>query len=113
MLLSPWLWPLLLAVGGAAGFVDAIAGGGGLLSLPVLLGAGLSPAEALATNKLQATFGSGSATWHYRGARLVRWGDVWPGVMATAAGAVLGSLTVSRADPGFLRRVIPFLLSGC
>ena len=51
----------LFAVGLVAGFVDAIAGGGGLLTLPALLWAGLSPAQALATNKLQSSFGSFSA----------------------------------------------------
>jgi uncharacterized membrane protein YfcA len=48
-----------------AGFVDAIAGGGGLITIPALLWAGLSPVESLATNKAQAVFGSGSATIHY------------------------------------------------
>ena len=49
---------LLTAAGATAGFVDAIAGGGGLLSLPALLWAGAGPIEALATNKLQGTMGS-------------------------------------------------------
>ena len=60
--MSPALWPVLFLVGMVAGFVDAIAGGGGLITVPVLLGTGMAPAEALATNKLQATFGSGSDT---------------------------------------------------
>jgi uncharacterized membrane protein YfcA len=51
----------LAAVGLLAGFVDSLAGGGGLLTLPALLLAGFDPVSALATNKLQATFGSGSA----------------------------------------------------
>ena len=48
-----------------AGFVDSIAGGGGLLALPALLLAGLDPVAALATNKLQGTFGTASATFAY------------------------------------------------
>src|SRR3546814_19444270 len=43
-----------------AGFVDAIAGGGGLLVIPALLGAGLPPLAALATNKVQSCFGTAS-----------------------------------------------------
>ena len=39
-----------------AGFIDAIAGGGGLITLPALLAAGLTPAQALGTNKLQSSF---------------------------------------------------------
>ncbi len=52
------------AAGGAvfvavlAGFIDSIAGGGGLLTIPALMAAGMSPANALATNKLQACGGS-------------------------------------------------------
>ncbi|WP_412034700.1 TSUP family transporter, partial [Vibrio sp. Vb0932] len=43
----------LFLVASVAGFIDAMAGGGGLLTLPALLAAGLSPTQALATNKLQ------------------------------------------------------------
>jgi uncharacterized membrane protein YfcA len=107
---SWWLWPLYFATGLIAGFVDSIAGGGGLITLPVLLGTGKPPLEALATNKLQATFGSASAVWHYHRARAVRWADVGPGVMATAAGALAGVCVVSRIDPSWLRRIIPLLL---
>ncbi|MGE3309232.1 MAG: TSUP family transporter [Limisphaerales bacterium] len=109
-MVSPWLWPWLLATGFAAGFVDAIAGGGGMITVPVLLGLGFSPAEALATNKLQATFGSANAVWAYRRADLVRWKEAWPGVVSTAMGAVSGVLSVAWMDAGLLRRVIPFLL---
>ncbi|GAL05186.1 putative membrane protein YfcA [Photobacterium aphoticum] len=45
---------LLFLVAGVAGFIDAIAGGGGMLTVPALLAAGVPPAQALATNKLQA-----------------------------------------------------------
>ena len=55
----------LFVVGGLAGFIDSIAGGGGLLSLPALLASGLNPAQALATNKLQSSFGSLTATWNF------------------------------------------------
>lgn len=53
---------LLAIVAMAAGFIDAIAGGGGLLTIPALLFAGLNPVQAIATNKLQACFGSFTAT---------------------------------------------------
>lgn len=109
--MAPWTWPLLFLAGLAAGFVDAIAGGGGLITLPVLLGGGLPPAEALATNKLQATFGSGSAAWHYRRANLVDMPSAWLGIVATAVGAVGGAWAAARLDPTFLRKLIPCLLA--
>ncbi|MDB4943070.1 MAG: putative rane transporter protein [Labilithrix sp.] len=52
---------LLALAAFAAGLVDAIAGGGGLLTVPALLAAGLPPQLALATNKGQAAFGAVSS----------------------------------------------------
>lgn len=49
---------ILFAVAMVAGFIDSIAGGGGLLTIPALMWAGLPPAVALGTNKLQACGGS-------------------------------------------------------
>ncbi|HBA33970.1 MAG TPA: hypothetical protein DCZ12_07555, partial [Gammaproteobacteria bacterium] len=55
------IYCLLVFAAFLSGFVDSIAGGGGLISLPALLLAGVPPTEALATNKLQSSFGSGAA----------------------------------------------------
>jgi uncharacterized membrane protein YfcA len=107
---NPWQLLLLFATGLVAGFVDSIAGGGGLITVPVLLGFGLSPQHALGTNKLQATFGSGSAAWHYAEAKTVPLRDCTRGFMLSLLGAALGTLTVQRVDPSFLRRIIPILL---
>lgn len=105
-----WHLPVLLATGVAAGFVDSIAGGGGLITVPVLLNLGLPPQVALGTNKLQATFGSGSATYGYGRAGLIAWAECPLGVLCSFAGAVAGSLTVQQLEPGLLRRLIPWLL---
>src|ERR1044071_209418 len=105
-----WLYPALFATGFAAGFVDSIAGGGGLITLPVLLSLGMPAPDALGTNKLQACFGSGSATFHYSAAGLIRWRDCRDGIIFTAIGAITGSILVLRVDPGFLRQAIPVLL---
>lgn len=58
--IEPTTLMILLFVAFLAGFIDAIAGGGGLLTLPALLTAGLPPHLVLGTNKLCATFGSNS-----------------------------------------------------
>jgi uncharacterized membrane protein YfcA len=105
-----WHLALLFGTGVAAGFVDSIAGGGGLITLPVLLSFGLPPQAALGTNKLQATFGSGSAAWHYAQAGTVRLRDCARGFALSLLGAALGTLTVLRVDPSFLKRAIPILL---
>ena len=108
--ISPILLPVLFLTGAVAGCIDAIAGGGGLITIPVLLGLGLPPQAALGTNKLQATFGSFSAMTHFVRAGTVRLKDAVPGVVWTAIGAILGSYTVQQIDPGFLKKAIPFLL---
>lgn len=105
-----WHFPLLFLTGLAAGFVDSIAGGGGLITLPVLLGLGFDPKLALGTNKLQAVFGSGSAAWHYSRAGKVNWGECKLGFALTFIGSAFGSILVRQLDPALLGRVLPILL---
>ncbi len=68
--LDPATLVILFAVAFTAGFIDAIAGGGGLLTIPALLTAGLPPHLVLGTNKLCATFGSGTASYTFYRRRL-------------------------------------------
>jgi len=108
--LTPATLAALFCVAVVAGCIDAIAGGGGLLCVPGLLWAGLSPAQTLATNKLQSAFGTFSATLHFHKAgaldlRAMRWV-----VLAVLIGAAAGSATVQRIDPGFLRTALPPML---
>jgi len=110
MEISPVFLPVLFFTGAVAGLIDAIAGGGGLITIPMLLGLGLPPQYALGTNKLQATFGSASAMAHFVKAGTIDIRDAAAGVIWTAVGAVLGSYTVQQIDPGFLKKCIPFLL---
>lgn len=100
----------LVATATLAGTVDAIAGGGGLITLPALLWAGLPPVQALATNKLQGSFGTLSASMHFlvKGHILVR--QLWPMMLATFAGALTGTLMVQRLGDERLRHAIPVLL---
>jgi uncharacterized membrane protein YfcA len=101
---------LLFLAAFIAGLVDAIAGGGGLITVPILLGIGLPPQVALGTNKLQATFGSGSAMLHFIRSGAIKLNDCWAGIIWTALGAGLGVLAVQLLDVGLLRRLIPWLL---
>ncbi|MCG8683967.1 MAG: TSUP family transporter, partial [Desulfobacterales bacterium] len=59
--MPPLAWAAVAAGGLLAGFIDSIAGGGGLVTLPVLLAVGLPPHLAIGTNKVQSVFGSGTA----------------------------------------------------
>lgn len=105
-----WLYPVLFATGFVAGFVDSVAGGGGLITVPVLLNLGLPPADALGTNKLQATFGSASAAWHYGRAGLIDFRQSFAGVAFTAVGAGVGTALVRWIPQDLLRHTIPWLL---
>lgn len=104
------MYPVLFLVGMAAGWVDAIAGGGGLLTVPALFWAGLPVPMALGTNKLQSSVGTALATWRYARAGLLRLPGIVPGVLATLLGACIGVACVHRMDPTLLRRGLPFLL---
>ncbi len=74
-MVSPLLLGSSLFVAMLAGFIDSIAGGGGLLTIPALMAAGMSPANALATNKLQACGGSISATIYFIRRKVVSLSD--------------------------------------
>jgi uncharacterized protein len=101
---------LLVAAATLAGFVDAIAGGGGLITVPALLLAGLDPVTALATNKVQGTFGSGSATLAFARSGHIPKQGVALMVATTFMGAVGGVATVNYVPESFLRALLPVLL---
>ncbi len=102
----------LLAVAALiAGFIDAVAGGGGLITVPALLATGMPPTMALATNKLQSSFGSFSATYYYLRRGLLDWSIMKWAIVCTFIGSVLGTVLVQRLDASLLHKVLPFLLA--
>ena len=102
---------IFLFLGGfSAGFVDSIAGGGGLISLPVLLSAGLPPQLALGTNKLQGTFGTLSSSINYIRSGKVDLSEMVSGIIFTFIGAALGAWLIQLLDPGFIKHLIPIML---
>lgn len=108
--MSPEIIILLFVTGLAAGFVDSIAGGGGLITLPVLLSVGLPPQLALGTNKLQGSFGTLSAAYNFIRKKQVVLKEAVTGVFFTLIGAGTGAWAVQRLDPAFLRHLVPVLL---
>lgn len=93
-----------------AGFIDAIAGGGGLITIPALLMTGMPPALALGTNKLQACGGSFSASLYFIRQRAVNLKEVWLLMVLTFLGAVLGTILIQMIDSSVIKKVIPFLV---
>ncbi len=92
------------------GLVDAMAGGGGLISLPSLIAAGVPPHVALATNKVQSAIGTSFSTLRYirSGYVLLRLGAL--GFATSFAGSFAGAWTVLRIPASSLESLIPILI---
>ncbi|MBL8576080.1 MAG: TSUP family transporter [Mesorhizobium sp.] len=102
---------LLLALAAfVAGFIDSIAGGGGLIAIPALLLAGFSPAETLGTNKLQGLFGTGSAALHYARQGKVDVRQQLPWAALGFAASAIGALVATSIPGDALRIALPVVL---
>ena len=93
-----------------AGFVDSIAGGGGVISLPAYMLTGLDPVAAFACNKTTACFGATLAAGRYIKNKAVNWTAAVPSVIMAILGAWLASLLVLRLDPTVFQKIILFVL---
>lgn len=111
-MLDPLILLALAGVGLAAGFIDAIAGGGGMVALPALLLAGLPPVSALATNKMQSVVGTGMAALTYWRRGFVSLKALVPAIALTYAGSLLGALMVKSVDTNLLELAVPVALIG-
>ena len=110
MVVDLWLILALFGVAFVAGLIDAIAGGGGLLTVPALALAGFDPLAALATNKLQSSFGSGSAALAFARAGHLDLRATWPIAVFSAAGAFVGAVTLTHIPRDFATIALPFVL---
>lgn len=109
-MIEPWLYPALTATAVVTGFIDAIAGGGGLIMVPALLYAGLPPHLMLGTNKVQSVCGTAMATWRYRRAGLFRVSPNKLLIAVTFMGAAAGATVIQHFDARVLSLVVPLLL---
>ena len=95
---------------GLAGFVDAIAGGGGFISLPAYLIAGIPPINAVATNKVSSAMGTTLATVRYAKLGYINMRCTAPAVALALAGSWLGARAALLLSDGALRIVMLVLL---
>ncbi|RBP51450.1 TSUP family transporter [Arenicella xantha] len=100
----------LVLVAILAGYIDTLVGGGGLLTIPALMAAGVPPIFALGTNKLQAVAGSGTASLTLLLQRKVLFRDVRWLMAAAFVGSLFGSIAVQMFDSEVLNVVIPIVL---
>ncbi|MSN97094.1 TSUP family transporter [Campylobacter sp. FMV-PI01] len=107
-----WQIGILIVAAFLGGFIDAIAGGGGLICLPALMAVGIPVHVALATNKLQGSFGTFASTITFTKKGYINFKDIYLGIIFTFLGTVLGVGLVLFINDKFLKFIIPFLLIG-
>ncbi|MCR6573804.1 TSUP family transporter [Campylobacter insulaenigrae] len=95
---------ILFFIAAFAGCVDAIVGGGGLITIPALFACGIPAHLALATNKLQSTFGSFTAVLAYRKSMQIQ--RVILGILFTAIGAIIGTYSVLLIDQELVKIIV-------
>ncbi|RQW62655.1 TSUP family transporter [Vibrio viridaestus] len=105
-----WIVLFLLVIAIFAGVVDAIAGGGGLITVPSLMLVGLPPMTVLGTNRLQAVIGELTTSLVYLKSKELPIKGLFIGVIATSVGAILGAYAVSILDKTMLEQLLPFLM---
>lgn len=110
--MDPIVIALLTVTALLAGTVDAIAGGGGLITLPALLAAGLPPHLALGTNKGQSVWGSGAALVAFWRAGKVDRGHAWWTFLLGLGGSLGGAQLVLWISPQALRPIVIGMLIG-
>lgn len=101
---------LLLGVGLVAGTINAMAGGGGLLTIPSFMALGLSPLQAIATNyptAIAANFSASLRFWQH-GELDIK--TEWPRTVITLIFGILGGIAVQNIPNDFLKILIPILL---
>lgn len=103
---------LLMAAAFVAGAIDAVAGGGGMITIPALLAAGVPPVAAIATNKLQSVLGTGGAVIAFARKGHIDLRRFALPALASFAGSALGAYILTRIDPGLLAGFLPLLLIG-
>lgn len=108
-----WLIAAALFISGfIAGMFDSVVGGGGVVTLPALLWAGLPPYMALGTNKFAGTFASSTSTLTYVRSGHVEWRLISFMAPATFVGALIGADSVLHVNQAYLKLIIFIVILG-
>ncbi|WP_170272550.1 TSUP family transporter [Litorivicinus lipolyticus] len=99
---------MLLAL--AAGTLDTLAGGGGLIVIPGQIFFGVPAVASIANNKCSAFAGTLMASWRLWRRGLLVWHEVRYPVLAAFVGSLVGASILKGLDPAFIERVIPYAL---
>lgn len=110
LLLEPSGFILITVAGFIAGFIDAIVGGGGMITIPTLLSIGIPPHITLGTNKLSSSFGSFITSVTYFRQKLFEPKFWLHSIYATFLGAISGSIIVNFISTKFLDKALPAII---
>ena len=92
------------------GFVDAVAGGGGLISLPAYMLAGLSPIQAIGTNKFSSCCGTAIATWRYSRFGFIHWRHLLAAIIAALIGSWAGARLALLVEGNIFKFIMLIIL---
>ncbi len=112
MTFDPTFTTLTLLFGAAllAGFVDSIAGGGGLITMPALLLAGVPPVAAIGTNKSQSIFGTGIAATTLVRRGLINPREIRPAFIRSMIGSAIGAIVVQQINTEMFDFIVPVVV---
>tara|TARA_R110000868_G_scaffold407985_1_gene690043 strand:- start:1149 stop:1910 length:762 start_codon:yes stop_codon:yes gene_type:complete len=101
---------IFFVTGAFAGMVDTIAGGGGLIAVPVMLMMGVPPVATLGTNRMQSVIGEVTASVRFYRSNHLNLKRLLPGIICTGLGGFAGSIVLALIHAAILSKLIPFLL---
>lgn len=110
LVLDPHVLLALGAIALAAGFIDTLAGGGGLITVPAMLLMQVPPVQAIATNKLQGSFGTLVSTLTLLRKQQLSWEDIKAACLSSFIGASLGAVLIQFIDASVLDLLVPVVL---
>ena len=110
MTIHYWTLLIICPLVFAASLLDAVAGGGGLISLPAYLIAGLPPHNAIATNKLSSSIGTVASTARFIRNKCVDWPTAIPSALLAVLGSIAGAKLILMIDDDAIRYIMLVLV---
>lgn len=110
MTVNYWSLLIICPLVFAASLLDAVAGGGGLVSLPAYLIAGLPPHSAIATNKLSSSIGTVASTARFIKNKCVDWPTAIPSALLAVLGSIAGAKLILAIDDDAIRYTMLVLI---
>jgi uncharacterized membrane protein YfcA len=110
MTASIWQLLIICPLVFAASLLDAVAGGGGLVSLPAYLIAGLPPHNAIATNKLSSSIGTVASTARFIKNKCVDWPTAIPSALLAVVGSIAGAKLILAIEDNVIRYIMLVLV---